>query len=243
MLLTKIIKFLETPGFVYFSMGLKVEYLGFAPSVSSGGLEGSLSSQQVGYMPQILTHWPEITDDGCTRVLHSPTWFGSCVNFDLIASILYPFYSVSASPALFAHIQLVCIRRHSCCLFLLLASYFPQVSWLTPLHFGQPKSYFFQEAYLLHLLNTSSTKKNIKYMLTLLSRENLDMYFIPYLFMDISFCEHISMPLDILGSTKTIIYSCTGCTLHKGITSHVDIIELYIYYFSVPANRSLGILF
>lgn len=94
MLLTKIIKFLETPGFVYFSMGLKVEYLGFAPSVSSGGLEGSLSSQQVGYMPQILTHWPEITDDGCTRVLHSPTWFGSYVNFDLIASILYPFYSV-----------------------------------------------------------------------------------------------------------------------------------------------------
>ena len=73
MLLAKIIKFLETPGSVYFSMGLKVEYLGFAPSMSSGGLEGYLSSQQVGYMPQILTHWPEIIDDRGTSFLHSPT--------------------------------------------------------------------------------------------------------------------------------------------------------------------------
>lgn len=111
-LLTKIIKFLETPDFVYFSMGIKVEYLGFALSVSSGGLEGYLSSQQVGRMPQILTHWPEITDDGCTRVLHSPTWFGSYVAFDLIASILDLFYSVSAPPALFARTQLVCVWWH-----------------------------------------------------------------------------------------------------------------------------------
>lgn len=55
------------------------------------------------------------------------------------------------------------------------------------------------------------------------------MYFIPYLFMDISFCEHISMPLDILGSVKATMYSCTGCALHKGITSHIiGILELYI---------------
>lgn len=70
------------------------------------------------------------------------------------------------------------------------------------------------------------------------------MYSISCLFMDISFHEHISMPLCILGSIKAIMYSCIGCTLHKGITSHIiEIIELYIYDFSVSADRNLSILF